>query len=106
MVDLALPEPAPTTFVVVLTGEIDLAREAELDEQVQDYLAGVAVDVVIDLGSVTFMDSSGLGFVARLYREAKERGGTVTVTNPQSQVDRLMRITGVDLLVSYEPDGS
>ena len=69
---------------VVATGPAPLAREAELDGIVSTYLAGDPVDVVIDLAAVTFMDSSGLGFVARLYREAKDRGGTVTVTNSKA----------------------
>ena len=77
MVEIAFPGQAPTTFSVALVVRIDLAREAELDELVRRYLAGEAVDVVLDLGAVTFMDSSGLGFVARLYREAKDRGGTL-----------------------------
>ena len=107
MVDVAFPEKAPSSFSVALGGDIDLARESELEALVEAYLAGSAVDVVIDLAGVTFMDSSGLGFVARLYRETKERGGTVTVTNPRAQVDRLMRITGVDLLVEHDPtDGA
>ena len=104
MPDLASPTPAGQVFSVALSGDLDLSRVPELHALVEHYRAGAAVDVVIDLRDVSFMDSSGLGFMARLYRAAKERGGTATVTHAHPEVERVIRITGLDhILVVDEP---
>lgn len=103
MTDLGDPG-AP--FLVKLWGEVDIARVAELEYFIDDYRACPAVDVVIDLREVTFMDSTGLGFMARLYRDAKDRGGSVTVTHAHPAVGRVIRMTGIDQILSVEGDAS
>jgi anti-anti-sigma factor len=55
--------------------------------------------VVIDLGGVTFMDSTGLGAVIGLLKRVAERGGDVTLARPQKTVKLVFQITGADRIM-------
>lgn len=102
MTDIALPSEPTTVFSAALAGDVDIARVPELHDLVEAYRHGDAVDAVIDLRDVTFMDSTGLGFMARLFRDAEERGGTVTVTRANPGVERVIRMTGMDNILIVE----
>ena len=104
MTNIALPPEPALQFLVKLWGEVDVARVAELEYFFDDYRACPAADVVIDLREVTFMDSTGLGFMARLHRDARGRGGTVTVTHSHPMVRRVLRISGMDQILVVEDD--
>lgn len=102
MADVSLPTDATTVFSVALQGDVDLARVPQLHELVESYCSSDAVDVLVDLRDVTFMDSTGLGFMARLSREARDRDGTVTLTNLHPEVERVIRMTGMDQILILE----
>ena len=104
MTDIALPPEPALQFRVKLWGDIDIARVPELHYLVEDYRNGPATDIEIDLRDVTFMDSTGLGFMARLHRDAKDRGGSVTVTHPSHEVERVIRMTGMDHILMVRDD--
>jgi anti-sigma B factor antagonist len=62
-------------------------------------------DLVIDLRYVGFMDSSGLRALL-VERSRRERaGGTIALSNPPPQVDRVLSVTGVDQVVPVHPAG-
>ena len=81
--------------LVELRGEVDLAT-ARQSFGVPSTLNGVAV--AVDMGQVTFMDSSGLYELVALARRAR-----VGVVAPSPMVRRLLEITGVDGLVTLYP---
>ena len=56
----------------------------------------------LDLGGVTFMDSSGIAVVLRAYRRVGELGGEVRVRNVPAQAGKVLRAAGVDKLVRFE----
>jgi anti-anti-sigma factor len=47
----------------------------------------------LDVAGVTFIDSSGLGALVALAREAAERGGSLRLDHPSTSVTRLLGIT-------------
>lgn len=101
MTDAALPPvDTPTVFSIALSGDIDMARIPELHELVQTYHAGEAVDIVVDLREVEFMDSTGVGLMLRLLREADGRGGSLTLTDANEQVTKVVHITGLDQVLN------
>lgn len=78
--------------VIVVHGDIDVAGgpilEAAIRERENDG------PVVIDLGGVFFIDSSGLRSLLGASRRARDRGTTVTLRRVGSEVLRLLQITG------------
>ncbi|MBE6770827.1 MAG: STAS domain-containing protein [Ruminococcaceae bacterium] len=93
----------PVRITVVLSGEIDhhnaAALRLEADEAIQSSLAP---NVRLDFGDVTFMDSSGIGFVLGRYRIAESYGGNVEVVNLSDRLYSMMKLAGLDKLVTLK----
>jgi anti-anti-sigma factor len=80
--------------VVRAAGDIDIAAADEFLEVVQDVLSRCTT-VEIDLGDITFIDSSGLGALVRMRKEADDKHVTLRLTNVSAATDRLLRLTGL-----------
>lgn len=84
-------------------GELDhhRAREIlrELDRQIDQALPR---QLTLDLGGVSFMDSSGLAVLLRARRRMEELGGTLRVTRVPQQAARVLRAAGLDKLMELE----
>jgi anti-anti-sigma factor len=83
--------------VVQTEGELDLAAIEEFIDVVRGSLSRCTA-VEIDLGNVTFIDSSGLGALVRLRKEAEAQGASLYLTRITAATERLMQLTG---LVEY-----
>ena len=77
---------------VIAEGDIDLAGGPLLDTAI--LRLETSEPVVIDLGSVEFIDSSGLRSLLAASRRAEGRGTTVVLRKPSAGVLRLLSITG------------
>lgn len=88
-------------LTAVLSGEIDhhIAKELrrDIDFAVREFQPE---ELVLDFAEVGFMDSSGIGLVMGRYKLMKETGGKVIVKNPQNQIKRVMRLSGIDKLAA------
>ena len=81
--------------LVVLRGDLDLATAPELRE----CLVGVIEEgarIVIDLESVTFLDSAGLGILVGGLKRARTYGGELELVCSSSAVLKPIEITGLD----------
>lgn len=88
-------------LTAVLSGEIDhhIAKELrrDIDFAVREFQPE---ELVLDFAEVDFMDSSGIGLVMGRYKLMKETGGKVIVKNPQNQIKKVMRLSGIDKLAA------
>jgi anti-anti-sigma factor len=80
------------THLIILRGEIDLARETELAAIQADYQQTGTANVQVDLTQVTFIDATGVNFLVRLENVASERGGTVRLTGVSQPLAKLFAI--------------
>ena len=86
---------------IMLSGEMDeySARQARREA---DKLAETCLDcrrVVFDLGGVSFMDSTGIGFLIGRYKKFKSYGVSAFVTNPSETTDKILTMSGVYTLL-------
>src|SRR5687767_10425887 len=81
---------------VTLAGEIDTAVMPRLGEIAEQITGAEPADVFVDLTKVTFLLSSGLGFLAELRTHAMVGGCTVTLHSPTSVALRALQIVGFD----------
>lgn len=80
--------------VVDLSGRITLGEASgQLRSTVKELLDSGATKMLLNLGDVSYIDSSGLGELVSAYTTARGRGCTVKLLNVQSKVQDLLQIT-------------
>ncbi len=89
-------EPSQNGFVHVrLDGELDLASVNELKDLLHAQLASGS-EVVLDLSTLEFIDSSGLQSILVALKSSESLPGTLRIRSTISpQVHRLLEIAGV-----------
>jgi anti-sigma B factor antagonist len=80
--------------VIHLSGEVDTVLEPRLRFISQDAIDR-GLPVRVDLSAVTFMDSSGLGFLAALAAAGRARGYTLSVVGAGPLVRETIELTGL-----------
>jgi anti-anti-sigma factor len=87
-----LSSAADGRVVAMLAGEFDLTATTGVAEALRPHLD---YELVVDLEAVTFMDSSGLQCLLRLWSEADSRGGRLMVGARSEAVEGLFRFSGL-----------
>jgi anti-anti-sigma factor len=80
---------------VALRGELDIRSAPDLRAWLAKALDDGAVQLVIDLDAVAFMDSSGLGVLVGAHKRLVRIGGRLHVVGVSPAVARLLSITGL-----------
>jgi anti-sigma B factor antagonist len=90
------------TAVVHVAGEVDLDVRAELERMLAQAGAG-GRDVVVDMSSVTFIDSAGLHALVTARRSQIAAGRSFVLRNPSSSVRAMLRIAGLEESFPLDP---
>jgi anti-sigma B factor antagonist len=80
--------------VVAASGELDAFVAGDLDEAFAQTTGESRL--VVDLGAVSFMDSTALGILVRAVRAVDAREGEVRVVLPKGTARRIFEITTLD----------
>jgi anti-sigma B factor antagonist len=87
--------------VLVLAGQILLDDgDLAIRRRIHDLLDEGRKDVVLHLGGVTYIDSSGVGMIAGKLKTVRERGGDMKLVHLTSRSQRLLGM--MKLLVAFE----
>lgn len=62
--------------------------------------------VLLDLSAVTFLDSTGLGLIIKLYKASESSGGKLILFRPAPSVSQTLRILKIDRLIPTAQDRS
>jgi RNA polymerase sigma-B factor len=97
------PGKAKGEFLVTVSGEIDVATSPRLRSELIDLLDQKAQSIVLDLGGMSFIDSSGLGVLVGALRRLREQdGSSIVLRGMQPPVRRVFEITGLTDLFTIE----
>lgn len=84
-----------------------ISFDGELDEHTAEYVrmtldallaefADKAIDkVIFDFEKLDFMDSTGIGVLLGRFRKWNAKNIQICIKNPQNQVDRLLKLSGI-----------
>ena len=81
--------------IVLVEGDIDLATADILREALARALE-TGGSVVVDVGDVGFIDSSGLTALVWGHQQAQSSGGSLRLRRPSPMLCRLLEITALD----------
>lgn len=88
-------------LTVTLSGDIDHHRVKgllqDLDREIDEVLPR---ELVVDCAGITFMDSSGIAVLLRLWQRMEELEGSIRVTGLPEQPARVLRAAGIQRLIS------
>lgn len=80
--------------VIELSGRITLGSgDIKMRDLIKEKLDAGKQKLVVDLGGVSFMDSSGLGELVAAYTSARRAHVTIKLANLTKKIDDLMEIT-------------
>ncbi len=82
-------------FTVALSGELDLASAGQLDTAIAELCADGARRILLELGELEFMDSTGLRSVLVGDELCKVSGCEMLIGGTSRQVERLFQVSGV-----------
>lgn len=91
----ALDTTAPGQ-VLVLRGRLDVASAADVRLALADAVDAGDGDLVLDLGELEAVDSTGLGVLVGAHRRAGRSGRTLVLHDVPPGVGRLLRRTRLD----------
>jgi anti-sigma B factor antagonist len=83
--------------VVHVAGDVDMGSVTTL-RRVLHALGDAGADVVVDLGGVTFIDSTGVGVLVAALRRTQRHGGRLELVVDQERVMKVFRITALSRL--------
>ena len=89
--------------VVSVYGELDVATAPDLKERLVDLVNEGRSRIVLDLGGVDFLDSTGLGMIVSALKRARTHGGDLRLVCTESRIARLFEITGLDKALPLLP---
>jgi anti-sigma B factor antagonist len=93
-VEVARHGPSDTT-VVALRGQLDIDSSAVLVDMLEELNRRSVTRVVVNLGGVTFCDSTGLSALVVAYHRATRAGGFVRLAAPGAFLMRILTIVGI-----------
>lgn len=82
--------------IVSLLGRLDIAMSVELEKQMHGLLDSGAQNILIDLGRLDFLSSSGLRIFIECAKRIKNVKGRLVFCNPSPSVLRVFKITQLD----------
>ncbi|MEI8339950.1 MAG: WecB/TagA/CpsF family glycosyltransferase [Verrucomicrobiota bacterium] len=85
------------TLTLVMSGDITAATVSGCEEMLVDAWSRSekAAQLVMDLKAVSFIDSSGLGFLIKAFKLAKERGGKLSLLNLTPNVINVIKLANL-----------
>ena len=92
-----------TTYVIALTGEVDLYTAPEFKQQLLDVIAKGAKDVVVDFTKTTFIDSTTLGVLVGGVKRLRVQDGRLSLVCSDRNITKIFEITGLDRVFTIYP---
>ncbi|RZU51579.1 anti-sigma B factor antagonist [Krasilnikovia cinnamomea] len=89
--------------VLEVGGEVDVYTAPRLRERLVELVDAGARNVVVDLGRVDFLDSTGLGVLVGALKRLRAASGTFALVCAKEPLLKIFRITALDQVFPIYP---
>jgi len=90
----------PGFTVIEVGGEIDVYTAPKLKERLVSLVESGSYQLIVDMESVEFLDSTGLGVLVGGLKRVRAHEGWIDLVCTQSRILRIFRITGLNRVFS------
>jgi anti-sigma B factor antagonist len=97
-------EQNAVVLIEVKEERLDAHNSSELKTQMLNLFEAGKNNIVVDLGDVRFVDSSGLGALVSGFKNASARNGNLKLSNLQPQVQSMFELTRLHRVFEIFPD--
>ncbi len=93
------------TLHVFLTGELDMKNATELKNTIDMEIDKKGIKtVVLHMGDLNFIDSSGLGVLLGRYKKLLPLGGKLKVADVPPHIFKIMEMSGLPKIIEFISD--
>jgi anti-anti-sigma factor len=92
---IAISSHGPSGFAVTVAGPIHVGNAARLQEALLDALIATPTSLIVDLGSVSSIDGTGLDVLVGAHLRATAAGTQLLFRNPNAEVAHLIERHGL-----------
>ncbi len=90
------------TLVIKIAGEFDMVTAEEFRRLVDPELDRRQIrNLVINLGGVSFIDSSGLGVIIGRYKKLSQSGGKLWIAAARPPVRKILELSGLQKIIQF-----
>lgn len=97
-------EPIDAGVYIKLAGEIDLSRSPALRQQLLEMARQRPGRLVVDLGDVPYMDSSGVATLVETLQQQRKGGGRMVLCCLQPKVRSIFEIARLEMIFTIVED--
>jgi anti-anti-sigma factor len=88
---------------LALAGDLDMSATFQLEPVLDRVIDSGPRELVLDLGGVDFVDSSGLGLLIATHERARDAGVEMAIASAGPEVQRVLRIAGLEGVLPIRP---
>jgi anti-sigma B factor antagonist len=100
----SVEEKNSIVLIEVQEERLDAHNSSELKSRMLNLFEEGKKNMVVDLGEVYFIDSSGLGALVSGFKNASARNGSLKLSNLQPQVQSMFELTRLHRVFEIFPD--
>jgi len=90
-------------LTAAVSGELDHHRAKTVMEELDARIdAAMPRELTLDLGGLTFTDSSGIAVLLRTYKHMGRVQGALRVVNTPKQAEKVFRAAGLQKMIRFE----
>jgi anti-sigma B factor antagonist len=89
------PERYRDVYLITVTGELDLATYERLRDELERAEASEAARILLDLGGLTFIDSTGICVLVKAAQRSANDGARLRLLPASGKVHEVLELTGV-----------
>ena len=93
--------------ILEVIGDVDLYNAGELKQSIFKVLSSDGVDsLIVDMKSIDYMDSSGIGALVAGQKKIKTKGGSFALLNMKEDVLNILKLATLDQFFKiYDNEG-
>lgn len=87
-----------------LTQNIVIENYIFFEKEVSEILKEEKFRIILDVTNVDYIVSQGAGTIIRWFKKNRDNGGNLILCNGGDRFKRIIKILGVDKMISFEDD--